>query len=168
MQEVTVRIRFTTPCLGNQQRKSATGKMIYSMPKDHAGRVMFFTTWWQTSLLFAAKVNSNSDKFIRDIRWSVHVDGAVSNWKRYLTDNRTRKRNHKPYAMHEAFRPGTIVGITAVLPTGFDIEVFKSLLVITGAYKGISPFRRGDEAYGLFEVESVLPAKRSMNHNEET
>jgi len=160
MQEVTIRLRFTTACLGHINR-NVSGRNVYEMPRDHAGRVMFFASRWRQELEFAAKLASSSDSFIRNINWSLHIDGSVTRWRRYLPDTRNRKRVHKPYAMHEAFQPGAVIGVTAVLPTGLELLKFRELLELVGTYRGISPFRCDGESYGLFDVVSVLPAKRA-------
>ena len=159
MQEVTIRLRFTTACLGHINRNNR-GTNLYEMPRDHSGRVMFFASWWQQELVFAAKLAASSDGLVRNISWALHIDGSVSRWKRYLVDTRNRKRAHRPYAMHEAFIPGSVIGVTAVLPTGLELFKFRELLEFVGTYRGISPFRRDDATYGLFDVVSVLPAKR--------
>lgn len=159
MQEVTIRLRFTTACLGHIHRNDS--RNIYAMARDTSGRVMFFASRWQQELAFAATLASAADRLVRDIRWSLHIDGNVTMWRRYLTDARTRKRGHRAYAVHEAFVPGAVIGVTAVLPDGLELLQFRQLLELVGTYKGISPFRHDAETYGLFDVVSVLPAKRA-------
>lgn len=159
MQEVTIRLRFTTACLGHVNKND--GRNLYEMARDHSNRVMFFASRWQQELAFAAKLASFADRLVNDIRWSLHIDGSVSRWRRYLTDTRTQRRGRRPYAMHEAFVPGAVIGVTAVLPDGLELLQFRTLLELVGTYKGISPFRHSTETYGLFDVVSVLPAKRA-------
>jgi len=50
-----------------------------------------------------------------------------------------------------------------VLPAGLPIDDFVSLLDVVGTYKGISPFQSPTENYGMFEVQSVMPAIRQMS-----
>jgi len=159
MQEVTIRLRFTTACLGHINRND--GRNLYEMSRDHANRVMFFASRWQQELLYAAKLASHADRLVREIRWALHIDGSVSKWKRYLPDTRNRARGRRAYAMHEAFVPGSVIGVTAVLPAGLELLQFRQLLELVGTYNGISPFRHSSETYGLFDVVSVLPAKRA-------
>lgn len=159
MQEVTIRLKFTTACLGHINRND--GRNLYEMSRDHANRVMFFASRWQQELTYAATLASQADRLVREIRWALHIDGSVSRWKRYLPDNRSKARGRRAYAMHEAFVPGSIIGVTAVLPSGLAILQFRHLLELVGTYTGISPFRHSSETYGLFDVVSVLPAKRA-------
>lgn len=116
-------------------------------------------------MVFAAKLASSCDRLVREIRWSLHVDGGVTRWKRYIEE--TRKRRRKSYAAHEAFAPGAVIGLTAVLPAGMEILKFRELLEFVGTYRGISPFKRDDDSYGLFDVVSVLPVKRTGRNEAE-
>ena len=64
-----------------------------------------------------------------------------------------RSKTH--YAVHEAFPPGAVILVSAVLPDEIPLNEFEDLLSIVGKYKGFSPFNNATEHYGTFEVVSV-------------
>lgn len=159
MQEVTIRLRITQPCLGFVKRELPSGRgVIYKMPRDCQDRVVFLTSWWLERMQYAARVVGKCYDSVTDIAWATNIDGRVSEWKRTVTASADGRKPR--YALHEAFRPRAELGITAVLPSSISIPDFIDLLTVIGTYKGISPFQAKDETYGTFEVLSVLPTIR--------
>jgi hypothetical protein len=158
MQEVTIQIRFTRPCLGYAKQSLDKGRgVIYRMPRDGAARVMFLPSWWKNSFKFAAKVLGRYHTEAIEIVWSPPVTGTLSQWQRNIPAKNTKRRR---YALHESFRPGTVVTLFAVLPADLAITDFTELLSIVGNYKGISPFQAEDDTYGTFDVVTVTPTER--------
>lgn len=158
MQEVTIRLRFVRPCLGLVKRRLANGtNVIYCMPRDGQDRVMFLASWWFDCMQYAAKVAGKCYNDVGHIAWATHLDGSLSTWRRNVA---TVSAKRTRYALHEAFRPGTEIGATAVLPSSISIDDFVELLTVVGTYRGISPFRSAEEIYGTFEVLSVMPTIR--------
>lgn len=158
MQEVTIRIRFIRPCLGFAEKRLDDRRgVIYRMPRDGQGRVMFLASWWKAGMKYAASVSGLCYNRVHKIDWALPVDGLVGEWKRMLVQARSKKPR---YALHEAFRPDTEVGINAVLPDGITIDEFTILLNLVGTYKGISPYQNEEETYGTFSVVSVMPTIR--------
>ena len=162
MQEVTIRLRFTNPCLGFAPRQLENGRrdVIYRMPRDGQGRVIFLTSWWHSRMLYAAKVTGVCYNKANRIDWSQPVDGSVTQWRRTVATAKEGRRQR--YALHESFRPGAEIGINAVLPDSITIDEFTTLLTVIGTYKGISPFQCEDATYGTFEVLSVMPTVRQL------
>lgn len=159
MQEVTIRLRFTRECLGFAKKPTSSGKgVIYRMPRDGSDRVMFLPSWWKANLTYAAKVVGRCHTEATKVAWSSTVDGRLSEWRRIVQPAKEGKKAR--YALHEAFRPKTVVGVNAILPDGLTIDDFTELLEVVGTYKGISPFQSDDETYGTFEIVSVMPAIR--------
>ena len=159
MQEVQIEIQFTQPSLGYARQYLGKGRgVIYRMPRDGAGRVMFLPSWWRDCFAFASKVLGRYHAESSQIVWSPGVTGKIDQWRRNLPKQRQNKRVR--YALHEAFRPGTLVRISAVLPADLPISGFTELLRIVGEYKGISPFKNDQETYGTFTVSSV----KTKNH----
>ena len=159
MQEVTIRLRFTRPCLGFAKKPLGSGKgVIYRMPRDGSDRVMFLPSWWKSNMEYAAKVVGRCHNEVPKIAWANNIDGRLAEWKRIVVPAKENKRAR--YALHEAFRPQSVIGINAVLPDGLSIDDFTELLDVVGTYKGISPFQSESETYGTFEVVSVMPAIR--------
>ena len=107
---------------------------------------------------YAARVVGKCYDGVSGIAWATNIDGRVAEWRRHLSPTGDGKRQR--YALHEAFRPGSEIGVTAVLPPPITIPDFIELLTVVGTYKGISPFQAEEETYGTFEVLSVLPTIR--------
>lgn len=161
MQEVVIQIRFTKECLGFAKKPVKNGSgVIYCMPRDGKGRVIFLPSWWRNNLVYAAKVTGMHYAKVPAIDWAGAVEGNLSEWKRFVTPPGQQKRR---YALHEAFRANTVVEVSAVLPDGLPIEDFSELLDVAGTYKGISPFQGKDDVYGTFETVSVKPAIRNRS-----
>jgi hypothetical protein len=123
---------------------------------------MFLPTWWLDIVCYAANVANLGQRLVGQIDWDPIIDGHICfNWKRVVVHARDDKYNRPRYCLHEAFRPGDVIGVNAVLPDGLSPDDLYELLTVAGTYKGISPFRKGGERYGTFEVLSVLPTVRS-------
>ncbi len=168
MQEVTIRLRFNRECLGYAKGQTRKSKVIYRMPRDSHQRVMFLPSWWRSRFRYAATVVGRCGNMVKQINWDPIVDGNLSEWKRTIkTPNNTDRRKRPRYALHEAFRPGDMIGINAVLPAKMSLDDFTELLTVVGTYKGISPFQDDEETYGTFEVVSVHPTVRSRAKPEE-
>jgi len=167
MQEVTIRLRFLRECLGSVRRKTRRDQTIYEMPRSPAqdGRVMFLPSWWRSLMQYASKVANLHQRLAGSVDWDPHVDGNPRrDWRRTVVSRSEDKRNRQRYALHEAFHPGAVIGVNAVLPDGISIEEFQRLLEIAGTYRGISPFKSDDDKYGTFEVVSIMP---SASHRRE-
>ncbi len=164
MQEVTARLRFNRECLGFARQQTARNQVIYAMPRDSSGRVMFLPSWWKGRFRYAAKVVNRYNNLVKKIAWDPIVDGRVSRWKRIIVPARQDPGGRERYALHEAFRQGDIIGVNAVLPDGLSVDAFSELLSVVGTYKGISPFQDEQETYGTFEVVSVTPTVRSRDN----
>ena len=161
MQEVTIRLRFNRACLGYAIKPyGKRGQVIYTMPRDPRGRVMFLTSWWRGRFRYASEVANRCQGLVDRIAWDPLVDGVLSQHKRIVVAARDDRKKRARYALHEAFLPGTTIAINAVIPHGMTTEDFSELLSLVGTYKGISPFQSEDESWGTFEIVSVSPVPR--------
>ena len=156
MQEVTVTLRFNRVCLG-AAKKRRNGQVIFCFERDPADRVMFMSSAWLSCMRYAAKLSNRHHAAVKKIDWCPVVVGEPrKDWRRtILTPNDTGMRSH--YALHEAFRPGDTVILSAVLPDDITIADFIHLLTLVGKYRGFSPFNNSQEKYGTFEVIAVEP-----------
>ena len=156
MQEVTVTLRFNRVCLG-AAKKRRNGQVIFCFERDPADRVMFMSSAWLSCTRYAAKLSNRHHAAVKKIDWCPVVVGEPrKDWRRtILTPNDTGMRSH--YALHEAFRPGDTVILSAVLPDDITIADFIHLLTLVGKYRGFSPFNNSQEKYGTFEVIAVEP-----------
>lgn len=162
MQEVKIRLCFISPCLGYAPHElNRRNDVIYCMPRDSQGRVIFLASWWRSLMTYAAKVVGICYDDVHKIDWANQVDGHVTEWRRIVAPAAGRKKAR--YALHEAFRPGAEIGINAVLPSTISIDDFVSLLNTAGSYRGISPYQSQEETYGTFEVLSVMPTIRQKH-----
>jgi hypothetical protein len=152
--EVTSRIRFNNFCLGHRQHAKIT-----RMLSDPNGNVMFLPKWWEHLMVYAARVLNRHQELVDKIDWDPVIDGRPRKYRRY----------YKPevFQLHEAYYPGDVIGVNAVLPDGLSIVAFQQLLDIAGRYRGISPYKPGRK-YGTFEVLSVQRRKRPRPTEVET
>ena len=163
MRELTVRIKFTTACLGNvKQHKPGDKWPSFWMPKTPDGKVRFEAQWWKHSLKFSAQVLCRHQRAVNQIHFDVSVDGKPDRrsenfYRRYL--------DGKKFLKHEAFMEGDIIGLNCIVPSEIDDDDFWRLMDIVGRFKGISPF--GPREYGFFVVESVNRRKLGPVKGEE-
>jgi hypothetical protein len=141
MQEVVSKLQFNQPCLGNVRKKDRN-----EMLKDPMGRVMILPTWWQALATFAARLHNRHQDKVKEIDWDPIVEGCVKDFRRYYAPGK--------FTVHEAFLPGDVIRVRAVLPDGISPQDFQEILVIAGRYKGICPFKP-ERKMGTFEVLEV-------------
>jgi hypothetical protein len=104
---------------------------------------------------YAAKIANNHHASVKKIDWCPIVLGEPRNdWRRTISDTTAAKSY---YVLHEAFRPGDTIVLSAVLPPEISIVDFCHLLTLVGKYRGFSPFNNTQEKYGTFEVLSIEP-----------
>lgn len=156
MQEVTITLRFNRVCLGAAKRKRH-GQTIFCFERDPSNRVMFMSAAWLACMRYAAKIANRHHTDVKKIDWCPVIVGEPRNdWRRnILTPNGDGMRTH--YALHEAFRPGDTIVVSAVLPEEIPLADFNHLLTLVGKYRGFSPFNNNQEKYGTFEVISIEP-----------
>lgn len=158
MQEVTVTLRFNRVCLGGA-KKRRHGQVIYCFDRDPARRVMFMPSAWLSCMRYAAKIANKHQAAVKKIDWCPVVIGEPRNdWRRTISKPAGATNEAKSYyVLHEAFRPGDTVVLSAVLPDEISINEFTHMLTLVGKYRGFSPFNNTQEKYGTFEVISIEP-----------
>ncbi len=158
MRELTVRIRFTTPCLGNVKDKT---RQRFLLPRTQDGTVMFLASWHRANLKFAAQTLNRHQDEVDKILWDVQVDGQALHG-RCWTQRFYRKAgsNREHYSVHEAFIAGQVIGINCVVPEKITDEDFWQLMSLAGKYRGLSPFLPCD--HGIFEVVSIRLRRRAL------
>ena len=151
MRELTVRIRFVSPCLGNA--KDGAGNLKFA--RTPSGDVTFLASWHMDNMRLAARLLGRHQDEVQKILWDVAVDGVVAKgkdrWhKRYFT---ARDNHRRRFARHECFQPGQVVGLNCLVPNAISDDDLLQLMTIAGKYKGLSPFRPGE--FGHYTVESI-------------
>jgi len=163
MREITLRLQFTTHCLGNVKKfvpdKSLSGRRwpVYFMPRLPDGRIRFQANWWSSSLKYAARLMGKHLKDVNGVSFEVGVDGRTDTnvdhfYKRYFRSDGEESK----FVKHEAFHPGDVIGVNCVVPGSIDQDDFWKLMDYVGRFKGISPFSPMD-GFGRFEVLTVRP-----------
>lgn len=155
MRELTVRIRFIKPSLGNV-KKEGTGRFAFAR-NPSTGAVTFLSTWHHANMRFAAQLLGRHQEEVKKILWDINVDGVVARdswYRRFYTVSGTSKQR---YVLHESFRPGQVVGVNCVVPSSISDDDFWELMRLAGQYKGLSPAR--PEEFGHFEVVSIRPRR---------
>ena len=164
MREVTIRLRFNRECLGAVKQRRRGGQVIFAMLRDSSERVMFLPSWWHSLMKYATRVVNRCPSLVKDIAWDPLIDcGNVAIFQRTVVESRDDRNGRRRYALHEAFTPGTVVGVNAVLPSGMGVDGFHELLSAAGTYRGISPFQDNEATYGTFEVISIHPSVRGQS-----
>ncbi len=166
MQEVTIRIRFNQVCPGACRRKEDSN-VIHAMQRDPEGNVMFLPTWWASLARYASKVLNRHQKAVKQIRWDPVVDGTPRKWRRYFPVPEDKPNVRPRYALHEAFMPGSVIGVNCVLPREISPDDLWQILDVAGAYRGISPYK-SNEGYGTFQVVSIRERRRSIKQKAES
>jgi hypothetical protein len=157
MKDYTVRIRFTSPSLGNV-KEERTGRFLLS--RSAKGKVIFLPAWHHANMLLAATVLSLRQELVKRITWDIELelDNTAKRWQRiYYSNNAGRER----YSVHEAIMPGWIASIHCALPLDLTDTDFFNLMSTAGRCKGLSPWKPG--AYGHYAVVGVLPRKFSLD-----
>ena len=160
MRELTVRLSFTTNCLGDVKKyvKDAGNKRwpVYFMPRmPNGGKIRFQANWWTSSLKYAAKVMNKHLREVNGVSFEVAVDGRTDSnidhfYKRHFKGNGDESK----FVKHEAFFPGDIIGINCVVPGSISDDDFWTLMDYVGRFRGISPYSP-TEGYGRFEVVTI-------------
>ena len=137
MQEVTITLRFNRVCLG-AAKKRRHGQIIFCFDRDPSYRVMFLPSAWLSCMRYAAKIANRHHTAVKKIDWCPVVVGEPRNdWRRTIVAQQPQTsgaRSH--YALHEAFRPGDVVVLSAVLLEEISIGDFVHLLTLIGKYRG--------------------------------
>lgn len=120
---------------------------------------MFLPSAWLSCMRYAAKIANKHQAAVKKIDWCPIVLGEPRNdWRRTISKPAPDAEQAKSYyVLHEAFRPGDSVVLSAVLPDEISVGEFVHMLTLVGKYRGFSPFNNTQEKYGTFEVISVEP-----------
>jgi hypothetical protein len=160
MRELTVRIRFTSPSIGNV-KKRGKGDAKYYLPRHPDGRITFLAAWHQNNLRTAAQLMNRHQKIVKDILWDIFVDGCPpkdgTQWYRRYYNAKGEKRR---FVRHECFPTGHIVGINCAIPTDITDDEMLQLMGAAGRYCGLSPW--SPREFGHFEVVTIRPRRSNV------
>ncbi len=163
MREVTVRLRFTSHCLGNVKRKrrSQGGKICtcFLLPRTPEGRISFLPGWWRANMAFAAEVLGRLQAEAKQVHFETVISGEAPRdklFRRYYEPNR--------FALHEAFWPGQVIEVRCASPHTINDADLQALFGLAGRFRGISPAKPRE--FGFFTVESVRPANEDQRKDD--
>lgn len=163
MRELTVRIRFVSPSLGNQKERDGSGRFVFQ--RNPNGGVVFLPSWHNANMRMAAQLLNRHQGAVQDIHWDINVDGSLRGNPWHKNHYRSAKSNKMRYSLHEAFEEGQIVGLNCIVPTVITEEDFWQLMGKAGQYKGLSPWKPGE--FGFFEVVSIRPRRVTRSTDED-
>ena len=141
--EVTARLCFTQPCLGNVRRPDYD-----RMTRDSTDEVIFMVTWWRSAFGRAAKAINRFYSLVDKIHPAMQVYGDVTRYKRWYNGG-------KKFTTHECFDVGAVVEVSFLIPNEMTIGEFTELIEATGLYIGVSPYGWKTGRYGRFRVLEV-------------
>lgn len=162
MRELTVRIRFTSHCLGDVKDGSGT----YRLPRHPDGFVTFLASWHHKNMRLAAQLLGRHQEEVQKILWDVQVDGAPRSRDHFHRLYYAAGKGRSRYTKHEAYLPGEIVSLNCVVPQTISDDDFLQLMSIAGRYKGLSPWKPGE--YGHYKVESIRPRRQRRRRGQST
>lgn len=140
--EVSAKIRFVTPCLGNERRDQRD-----LMLRNSDGYVIFLQSWWRCSLRYAANAIGRWQRDADEIQADPVVRGQTSIYRRFWNSNQ--------YKEHESFLAGSVVEVNFLLPSTLGIDEFRQILTTAGRYAGLSPYGYKQD-FGRFELLELV------------
>lgn len=139
--EVRAKLKFITPCLGNERNEQRD-----MMLRGPNGKVVMLQSWWRSSLVFAASALGRFTKEVEHIQVDPEIEGTTSIYRRWYSSSSFKE--------HEAFLVGSEIEARFWLPSGLRIEDLRALLETAGKYAGLSPYGFKKD-YGRFLVASM-------------
>lgn len=153
MREITIRLKFVAPCLGNRKMADGSGRFVFQR-NPSTNRVLFLPTWHYANMRFAAQLLNRHQDQVGKINWDPQVDGRMRSDNRWFRREYTNSTGTKHrHALHEAFFPEQEISINACLPATISEDDFISLMAKAGQYRGLSPWKPGE--YGFYSVVSI-------------
>ncbi len=152
MREVTIRICMLEPCLSGRNNVDEGNGPDFIFDRDSKDRALIMQTTWIRSLKFACKAISVTTKHVNSVWFDPAVVGTIKTYDRLCKDQMATIGNRR-FLRYEAFLPGDVVTVRAVLHDKLWLSTFKKILKACGSYAGLSVSCFGD--YGRFEVLSV-------------
>lgn len=159
MRELSVRIRFTNPSLGNE-KDPKSGRFRFQRSPGREGKILFLATWHHANMKLAADMLGRHQDAVKQICWDIEIDATLR--EKCLTKCYYQKSpgGRERWSLHESLMQGQTATINCVVPAEIDDQDFWSLMQIAGKYKGLSPWQPGK--YGHYEVMSIQARRRQL------
>lgn len=146
--EVTAKIQFVRPCIGNVRRPD-----FDRMEHDQDGNVIFLPTWWRAAFAKAAQAINRHYALVDNIHPAPQVYGTVTKIERQYVEHRGGVKVQCS-KIHEGFDVGAVVECSFLLGSGMTANHFTELLETVGLYFGFSPYG-WRQNFGRFRVLEV-------------
>lgn len=156
MRELSIRIRFTNPSLGNE-KDPKSGRFLFQRSPGTNPKILFLSSWHQSNMKMAAQMMGKHHNAIKKIFWDIEIDGELVEKCFTRCYYKKTPKGRERWSTHESLIRGQSIGINCVVPYEIDDEDFWTLLQIAGKYKGLSPWQPG--TYGHYEVVSIRPRR---------
>ena len=161
MRELSVRIRFTTPSLGNEKEKK-TGRFRFQRSPGRDGKILFLATWHHANMKLAAEMLGRHQEAVKHICWDIGLDAEIKDKCLTRCFYQKSANGRERWSLHESIMANQTVVINCVVPSEIDDQDFWALMQIAGKYKGLSPWQPGK--YGHYEIVNIHPRRQSQNN----
>lgn len=139
MREMTIDIRFTSPCLGAVRVPDGPVRF------DRAGEdVTLPLSAWRRALELGADTVGVPHDRIEGIRIDPIIRRRPDIYQRYY--------DKAKFTEHEAYPTDTIIQVTALVPHTVSDALFMRIMTAIGKWWGISPYGWERHGYGRFVV----------------
>lgn len=157
MRELSVRIKFITPSLGNEKNHKS-GHFCFQRGPSPSSKILFLATWQHSNMKLAAEMMGRHQEASKNICWDIEIDATLR--EKCYTRCYYQKAigGRQRWSLHESLMPGQTATINCVVPSEIDDQDFWSLMQIAGKYKGLSAWQPGK--YGHYEVISIQARRR--------
>jgi hypothetical protein len=157
MRELSVRIRFMSPSLGNEKNPK-TGRFSFMRSPGSSGKILFLSTWHAANMQLAAEMLGRHQELIKGICWDIEIDAELRDKCLERCYYKKTPKGRDRWSTHESLVKGQTANINCVVPHGIDDTDFWALMQLSGKYKGLSPWQPGK--HGHYEVVSIRPRRQ--------
>lgn len=156
MRELSVRIRFISPSLGNE-KDPKTGRFKFQRSPGREGKILFLATWHHSNMKLASEMMGRHQESVKQICWDIEVDAQLREKCQTRCFYQKSPGGRERWSLHESLMAGQTIVVNCVVPAEIDDQDFWTLMQIAGKYKGLSPWQPGK--YGQYEVVSIHPRR---------
>jgi hypothetical protein len=132
-----------------------SGKFVFQRSPD--GNIIFLASWHHSNMRMAAQLLSRFQGEVSNVHWDINVDGKLKDNRWHKNYYRTSPGGKLRYSLHESFQENQIIGLNCLVPNAISDEEFWRLMSKAGQYKGLSPWKPGEN--GFYDVVSIRPRR---------
>jgi len=159
MRELTVKIKFLSPCLGNEKNPK-TGRFSFMRSPGPSAKILFLATWQAANLKLAAEMLGRHLELVKGVCWDIEIDAELRDKCLERCYYKKTPNGRERWSTHESLVKGQTACINCVVPHGISDDDFWSLMQLAGKYKGLSPWQPGK--YGHYEVVTIRARRKNQ------